>query len=229
MTEPSPPLLSIRDLSFGYGERSVLNNVDLTVGAGELVAITGPSGSGKSTLLALAGLLRKPPPGTIFHWGEDMGKASPARFALRRRRLRFIFQRPYLLRSLTVLENIIAGALLAEEPVAALHTRARDLLEALGLSGIENRWPEEISGGQQQRVALARAVIGKPDLLLADEPTASLDFASAMVVADELRKLTSQENCGVLLTTHDLRITAHARRLSLIEGAITPISEGPNG
>lgn len=214
-----PPLLDICNLSFGYSERLVLKGVNLTLAAGEMIAITGPSGSGKSTLLALAGLLRRPPPGCVWHWGQDMGQCSAALMAQRRSRLRFIFQRPYLLRSLTVIENVTTGALRSSEPNEALNARAHGILDTLGLRDIAGRWPEQISGGQQQRVALARAVIGKPDLLFADEPTASLDYASAMVVVGEMRKLAEQENCGIIVTTHDPRISTHAtRRLNLADG-----------
>lgn len=214
-----PALLDIRNLSFGYKERLVLKGVNLTLAAGEMIAITGPSGSGKSTLLALAGLLRRPPPGCVWHWGQDMGTSTPALMAERRSKLRFIFQRPYLLRSLTVVENVTTGALRSSEPNAALNARAHAILGALGLADIAGRWPEEISGGQQQRVALARAVIGKPDLLFADEPTASLDYESAMVVVGEMRKLAEQERCGIIITTHDPRISLHAtRRLNLADG-----------
>ena len=223
-----PTLLKIEDLTFSYGQRQVLKNVNVTVAPGETIAITGPSGSGKSTLLALSGLLIKPVPGQVWHWGKDMGLASSAAIAARRRRLRFIFQRPYLLRSLTVLENVMTGALLADEPDQQLEKRARGLLDILGLADLAARWPEHISGGQQQRVALARAVIGRPDLLLADEPTASLDFASAMIVIEEMRKLAAHENCGIIITTHDLRITTSvSRRYQLNDGLLERNWGGP--
>jgi putative ABC transport system ATP-binding protein len=214
------PLLELRDLHWGYGGPPVLAGVSLTLAAGEVLALTGPSGSGKSTLLVLAGLLRRPAPGQVFHEGEDAGAASPARLAARRRALRFLFQRPYLLRSLRVAENVAAGAL-AAGPAANLEDRAAALLDKLGLEGLGGRWPEELSGGQQQRVALARALVGAPRLLLADEPTAALDAAAAAVVAESLRDLASRQGCGVLLTTHDPRIAAVAdRRLALVGGRV---------
>lgn len=214
-------LLSIRGLSFGYGERTILRNVNLTLRSGEMIAITGPSGTGKSTLLALAGLLRRPPPGTVWHWGKDMGTASYRETALRRRQLRFMFQQPYLLRSLNVLENVKTGALLSGETDSALDKRAMELLDLVGLADLAQRRPEEISGGQKQRVALARAIIGKPDLLLADEPSAALDFKSAQVVIGEMQKLSSMQDCGIILTTHDLRITESAsRRFDLADGVL---------
>lgn len=216
------PLLQVRDLWFSFGERPVLRGVNLRLEAGQVTALTGPSGSGKSTLLALAGLLRTPPRGCVWHWGQDMGAASSAELTARRRRLRFIFQRPYLLRSLTVLENVTSGALLSEGTNRELKDRAHYLLDVLGLEDLATRWPEQISGGQQQRVALARALIGRPDLLLADEPTASLDYASAMLVVQEMRKLAKEEKCGVIVTTHDMRITDQAdNRVNLSDGQIT--------
>lgn len=214
-------LLVIRDLSFGYGERRILRNVNLELSAGEMIAVTGPSGTGKSTLLALAGLLRRPPPRSVWHWGRDMGAASPGETARRRRRLRFIFQQPYLLLSLNVLENVKTGALLSAETDRALDIRAHELLEILGLSDLAGRRPDEISGGQKQRVALARALIGRPDLLLADEPSAALDYKSAQVVIEEMQKLASLNNCGIILTTHDLRITDRvSRRFDLSDGIL---------
>lgn len=214
-------LLAIRDLSFGYDGRTVLKNVNLELRAGEMIAVTGPSGTGKSTLLALAGLLRRPPEGSVWHWGKDMGAASQGEIALRRRRLRFIFQQPYLLLSLNVLENVKTGALLSDETDKDLDKRALELLDLVGLSDIAMRWPDEISGGQKQRVALARALIGRPDLLLADEPSAALDFKSAQVVIGEMQKLATLHNCGIILTTHDLRITNRcSRRFDLTDGML---------
>jgi ABC-type lipoprotein export system ATPase subunit len=217
------PLLELRGLRWGYGGPPVLDGASLRLASAEVLALTGPSGSGKSTLLALAGLLRRPPPGQVFHDGEDAGAASPAWVAARRRALRFVFQRPYLLRSLSVVENVAAGALAAAGPAARLDDRATALLAGLGLEGLGARWPEALSGGQQQRVALARALIGAPRLLLADEPTASLDAAAATVVAESLRALATRQGCGVLLTTHDPRIAAIAdRRLALVAGRVEP-------
>ncbi|HEV2602977.1 MAG TPA: ATP-binding cassette domain-containing protein [Microvirga sp.] len=217
------PLLELRSLTWDYGGPPVLAGASLLVAPGEIVAVTGPSGSGKSTLLALAGLLRRPPPGQVFHWGTDAGAAPETWVAARRRRLRFVFQRPYLLRPLTVVENIETGALSGSEADAPLRARAEELLTGLGLEGLGSRWPEELSGGQQQRAALARALIGKPDLLLADEPTASLDYPAARIVADRLHDLASSLGCGVIMTTHDPRITDIAtRRLEVVGGALRP-------
>lgn len=217
-SSPENALLELRGLSWRYGASVILKDVSLTLSRGEIVAVLGASGSGKSTLLALAGLLRRPLVGQVFHDGVDIASAGADWVEARRRRIRFVFQRPNLLRSLTILENVETGALATQDTDALLRSTAESLLSALGLQSFGNRWPEELSGGEQQRVAVARSMIGRPDLLFADEPTASLDFATSRLVIDHIRKLTAEYRCGVIIVTHDLRIADVASRRFMLEG-----------
>jgi putative ABC transport system ATP-binding protein len=226
MTEP--PVLEVERLSYGFegpgGVLSVLQEVDLAVRPAEIVMITGPSGSGKSTLLSLVGLLRRPPPGAVRLFGTDVGTASPTALAGLRGRLRFVFQKSYLVSSLTVLENVISSLLpLPETRRDYDDARARAMLENVGLTDKTDAFPHQLSGGQQQRVAVARALVALPEVLIVDEPTASLDADSARVVVDQIRLLTRTIGCGVLLTTHDERIMDVAtRRLHLAGGRLLP-------
>lgn len=183
--------------------------------------LTGPSGSGKTTLLSLMGLLRRAPPGQIRLFDTDIGEASDREIARLRRRVRFVFQKHYLLRSLTVVQNVMAGIFGDQAQRDWDQTRAITLLEAVGLGDQVGKWPDQLSGGQQQRVAVARALIGSPDLLLADEPTGSLDRESARLVVEHIRTYAASRNCGVLISTHDERIMdVGTRQLRLRDGVL---------
>jgi putative ABC transport system ATP-binding protein len=196
----------------------VLDEVNLTVREGEIVVLTGASGSGKTTLLSLLGMLRRIPPGYVELFGVDIGAADEREIANLRRRVRVIFQRHYLLRSLTVLQNVMTGVTADETTRRGWNrTRAITFLENVGLADQMQKWPDELSGGQQQRVAVARALVSLPDLLLADEPTASLDTASAHLVADKIREIVSTLGCGVVIATHDERIMHVATRCVHLE------------
>ncbi len=219
----TPVVLEVRSLTYGYGSgRPVLTDVSLTLREGEIVILSGPSGSGKSTLMSLVGLLRRPPPGNVRLFGIDAGSADQAGLLALRRRLRFIFQKHYLLRSLTVLQNVVSGVVAQDESHREWdQARAEQFLGAIGLADYTHRWPDELSGGQQQRVAVARALVALPDLLLADEPTASLDYESARLVVDRIRELAGGLGCAVILATHDDRIMDVAtRRLHIADGRI---------
>src|SRR5262245_39745665 len=175
-------LASVSGLSYRYSphERIVLRDISLTIRHGEIVVLTGPSGSGKTTLLSLVGMMRRVETGHLRLFGIDVGAASASEIEALRRRVRFIFQKHYLLRSLTALQNVIAGVVDSEMTHRHLNeARALQLLTALELGDYASKWPDQLSVGQQQRVAVARSLIALPDLLLADEPTASLDRISA--------------------------------------------------
>ncbi|BBK30739.1 putative ABC transport system ATP-binding protein [Stella humosa] len=220
-------VLAISGLSYGFrgpqGEVSVLHGLDLAVAPEEIVIVTGPSGSGKSTLLSLAGLLRRPPPGTVHLFGVDVGTAGEAALGALRGRMRFVFQKSYLVAGLTVLENVIASLVALPETNRRFDDiRARRMLENVGLADKVGAYPHQLSGGQQQRVAVARALVALPELLIVDEPTAALDREAARIVVDQIRLLTQTMGCGVLMTTHDDRIMDVAtRRLHLADGRLS--------
>ncbi len=217
-----PRILNIQGLSFGYraGAAPVLHNISLQLNKGEILILSGPSGSGKSTLISLIGLLRQAPPGSINLFGADLGTADRATQLALRQRLRCIFQRHYLLHSLTALQNVAAGQHFQSRPGLA---DPAALLAALGLGDKLGRWPEELSGGEQQRVAVARALVSAPELLLADEPTASLDYENARLVVDGIAAQAARLGCGVILATHDERIMdVGTRRVEMRDGRLLP-------
>ena len=196
----------------------------MAVRHGEIVAVAGPSGSGKSTLLHLLGGLDRPTDGEI-HWGEDRidHLNGEERAHLRARRLGFVFQHHYLLDDLSVLDNVALPALVLGFDA---RVRARELLEQVGLAARAELQPRALSGGERQRAALARALLLKPAVLLADEPTGSLDRANAQSVANLLVALARSEGAGVLLVTHDENLAGRADRvLHLLDGQM--VDEAP--
>jgi ABC-type lipoprotein export system ATPase subunit len=185
------------------GEKvSVLAGVDLRVGAGEFVAITGSSGSGKSTLLNLLGLLEPADAGAVWY-GNDRVSAWPRRAqgAARGRHVGFIFQSFLLLSSLTALDNVLLAARYVGGVDEARRRRARELLDAFGLAARAGHYPAQLSGGEQQRVAFCRAVLNDPPLLLADEPTGNLDEVNGAVILDALRA-RAREGGAVVVVSH---------------------------
>ncbi|NTY01936.1 ABC transporter ATP-binding protein [Deinococcus sp. JMULE3] len=214
------PALEGRDLKQAFGPQTVLRGVSLTVQRGEVVAVTGPSGSGKSTLLHLLGGLDAPQEGEV-HWAGERVDTLGTQDRARRRagQLGLVFQHHYLLEDLTVLENVLIPSRLSGRGDPG---RARELLARVGLSGREDAYPAVLSGGERQRVAVARALAAHPAAVLADEPTGSLDRANAQAVAELLVNLAREEGAGVLLVTHDDRLTRHAdRTLHLLDGQFT--------
>ncbi len=200
------------------GELRVLTGVDLEVRRGELVAIMGVSGSGKSTLLNLLGALDRPDAGTLEIAGlavETMKERERCR--LRSQRLGFVFQSHHLLPEFTAEENIMMPLLIAGRAPLEARTRARALLEAVGLADRALHRPKELSGGEAQRVAVARALAPQPELVLADEPSGNLDVANAAGLHDLLASLTRNEHQTVVLVTHDARLAARADRVMLLE------------
>ncbi|WP_051517238.1 ABC transporter ATP-binding protein [Deinococcus phoenicis] len=218
VTTPAPAL-ETHDLRHGFGSMTVLHGVSLAVGAGEVVAVTGPSGSGKSTLLHLLGGLDTPQQGEVWWAGERVDTLGTQARAVRRAgRVGLVFQHHYLLEDLTVLQNVLVPALLTGQDGTG---RALELLARVGLTGREGALPGVLSGGERQRVAVARALATRPAVVLADEPTGSLDRANAEVIARLLLDLARGEGAGVLLVTHDERLAALAdRALHLLDGRI---------
>ncbi|MFJ8113755.1 ABC transporter ATP-binding protein [Streptomyces sp. NPDC096132] len=186
-----------------------LDAVDLEIGDGEAVAVTGPSGSGKSTVLHLVGGMDRPDEGTIEVDGEEL---TARRLDAHRRRIGFVFQRFHLLPALTVLDNVLAPVLPRRVDFDR-RARAMELLEAVGLAARADALPSELSGGQQQRVATARALINRPGLLLADEPTGNLDSATGREIIDLLLSLRERYGMTLLLTTHDPEVAVSCDRI----------------
>ena len=214
-TDPTQPLIACSGLTkrlrSGEREITVLDGVDLTVEAGELVAIVGPSGSGKSTLLGLLAGLDRPSSGTVRVHGEALETMDEDRLSLLRRgRIGFVFQSFQLLGNLTARENVLLPMELTG--VEDAPARADSLLEEVGLSDRGHHYPSQLSGGEQQRVALARAFGPKPELLFADEPTGNLDSATGGRVLDMLLRLRSELGTALVLVTHDPEIAAKAPR-----------------
>jgi putative ABC transport system ATP-binding protein len=212
------PALELRSVVKRYGagaaEVRALTDVDLTVAAGELVAVMGPSGCGKSTLLHLAGGLEDPTAGQVSVGGTDIASlGASARAALRRRQVGYVFQRLNLVTSLTALENVMLPLELEGTPARDARARARDALASVGLHQQLDRFPDDFSGGEQQRIAVARALAGERHLLLADEPTGSLDTMTGDSVIELLAGLPAAYGTAIVLVTHEPRYAAWADRV----------------
>ena len=206
--------------SYGQGElrRQVLQSIDLTISAGEVVLLTGPSGCGKTTLLTLIGALRTVQQGELEVLGLPMQGASRDQRRSVRQKIGMIFQGHNLLRCLTAEQNVQMGAdLWPKRSYATRRALARQWLRAVGLEPELGKLPHDLSGGQKQRVAIARALAAEPRLLLADEPTAALDSRTGREVVDLLKSLARDQGCGVLMVTHDPRILDVADRLLEME------------
>lgn len=199
-----------------------LRGVDMQIAAGEFVAVMGPSGCGKSTLLNLIAGLDSPTDGTISLAGETLHDKDENQLArLRRSHIGIVFQFFNLLEGMSALENVALPAVIAGAPRRQGETRARDLLDLLGLGDKARSAPGVLSGGQRQRLAIARALANKPTLLLADEPTGSLDSAGGAEVLELFKRLHKQEGQTIMLVTHDEKIAATADRIvRMVDGKI---------
>jgi putative ABC transport system ATP-binding protein len=197
-----------------------VDDLTLSVAAGTMMAVTGPSGSGKSTLLHLIGAIERPDAGTITVDDVAVTGLRRGRLAEYRRGIGFVFQRYHLLPALTALDNVVAPVL-PYRVAFRKADRARELLAAVGLAGRENALPAQLSGGQQQRVAIARALIGRPRLLLADEPTGNLDSLTGTGILDLLAELRATYGMTMLVATHEQHVAARSDRvLRLRDGAV---------
>ncbi|MCP5162314.1 MAG: ATP-binding cassette domain-containing protein [Hahellaceae bacterium] len=217
-----PPLLSAHQLSkhFGHGHTLVkaVDNISLEVESGQIVLIMGPSGSGKTTLLSMLGGLLQPDTGSILFAGDDLCQMSEAkRIQFRARQVGFVFQSFNLLDALSVEENILFPASLSPGTRHAKRQRAETLMQALGISARRRALPRTLSGGEKQRVAIARALINQPPLLLADEPTGNLDSQSGQEVMMILHDIARDQNCAVIVVTHDPRVEEIADRIFWLE------------
>jgi putative ABC transport system ATP-binding protein len=215
---------------FGSGEARLqaLFDVSLKVRRGSLTVLIGPSGSGKTTALTLMGCLRDVQDGSISLLGHELNGASAELNVLLRRRLGFIFQAHNLHGSLTALQNVLMGVQVhgAADPSGQLAT-ARHMLKLLGLGDRMNYLPGNLSGGQKQRVAVARALVGNPDIVFADEPTAALDRGSGTVIVEMLKRLGQVRGTTTVMVTHDSRILELADRTVTLEDGRIVIDTAP--
>ncbi|MBR0653793.1 ABC transporter ATP-binding protein [Plastoroseomonas arctica] len=223
----NPPPLELRAVTRSFtteaGALPVLTGADLTIQAGEIVALVAPSGTGKSTLLHLAGLLEMPDGGEVFIEGRAAGKlADDARTTIRRDTIGFVYQFHHLLPEFTAEENIILPQMAAKTAHGAATIRARALLASFGLAGREGHRPGKLSGGEQQRVAIARALANAPRILLADEPTGNLDVATSARVFAELMQAVRGQGVAALVATHNPELARQMDRVvTLRDGRVT--------
>ncbi len=211
-----------RTFRSGETDLHVLQGADLTLHAGEIVALVAPSGTGKSTLLHLAGLLEMPDEGSVYIDGRDAGRlADSERTAIRRDRIGFVYQSHQLLAEFTALENVVLPQMVAGHRKREASDRASALLSQFGLSARLGHLPGKLSGGEKQRVAIARALANAPGVLLADEPTGNLDVATSDVVFEELLHVVRAQGVAALIATHNPSLAARMdRRVTLREGRV---------
>ena len=203
----SDKLLELKDICKSYrdgsGKRVILDKVSLTVGRGEFAAIVGPSGSGKSTFLSVAGLLLTPDSGNVLIGGKDVTDASKSeRTMIRRRQLGFIFQSHNLVPYLTTADQLA----IVQEKSMREKVKIRELLSELEIDDCRDKFPSMMSGGEKQRTAIARAFINDPDVILADEPTASLDAERGRLAVEMIRNEVKKRNKAAVMVTHDTRV-----------------------
>ena len=230
---PGGVIMSARGLEMSFGQTHALRGVDLDVGAGEVLAVTGPSGSGKSTLLhVMAGVL-VPDAGRVDYHGGDVSQDitaldEAARSRLRLKEFGFIFQFGQLLPDLSALDNVTIPLLLAGTARRRALAQARETLGELGLSEHLDKRPTQLSGGQAQRAAVARALVTNPRLLFADEPTGSLDSLAAERTMEVLLNSVRSRGAGLVIITHDARVAASAdREVTVRDGRISPGATHP--
>jgi putative ABC transport system ATP-binding protein len=212
----------VRDLNHAFGKgdlrKQILFDISTEIPAGEIVIVTGPSGSGKTTLLTIVGALRSAQSGSVRVLGEELCEANPRTLENVRRQIGFIFQQHNLLEALTAQQNVELGVRVKGIFTATdIRRRASEMLDAVGLAEHKDKRPEQMSGGQRQRVAIARALAAEPPMLLADEPTASLDSQSGREVVDRMQALAQKNGTTILLVTHDNRILDIADRVVHLE------------
>ena len=206
----------------GETDLHVLQGAELTLHAGEIVALVAPSGTGKSTLLHLAGLLERPDTGAVLVDGRDAGRLPDGeRTAIRRDRIGFVYQSHQLLAEFTALENVVLPQMVAGKPKQQARERAVALLTQFGLGDRLSHLPGKLSGGEKQRVAIARALANAPGVLLADEPTGNLDVGTSDVVFEELLHVVRAQGVAALIATHNPVLAARMdRRVTLHEGRV---------
>lgn len=216
------PVVSVRNLHHYYGRgvlrKPVLEDISLDIFPSEIVILMGPSGSGKTTLLTLMGALRSLQEGSLQILGQELRGARKRKLMQVRRQIGFIFQDHHLLKCLTAQQNVAMGLKLQRQlSLGERRVRSADILSSVGLGDRVDDYPANLSGGQKQRVAIARALVTHPPLLLADEPTAALDKQSGRDVVSIMQRLAREQQCAILLVTHDNRILDIADRILQME------------
>jgi putative ABC transport system ATP-binding protein len=208
----------------GEGEVVAIDDISLSIEKGEYLAIVGPSGSGKTTLLNILGCLDRPSRGRMIYDGVELRElGEQALSAYRRDRISFVFQSYNLIPVLTVRENVELPLVIERKlDKKAVRSRAEEMIAAVGLSGMEERFPRELSGGQEQRVAIARALVKRPLVVLADEPTANLDSKTAEEIVELMKRINVEQKTTFVFSTHDRLVMEHARRIVTIrDGRVT--------
>jgi putative ABC transport system ATP-binding protein len=214
--------IAIKNLNYCFGKgqlrKQVLTDINLKIPSGQIVIMTGPSGSGKTTLLTLIGALRTLQQGSLKILNQELGGANKNQLVQIRRRIGYIFQAHNLLRFLTANQNVQMSLELHDDISAkAMQAKSIAMLEAVGLGDQINYYPDNLSTGQKQRIAIARALVSRPQLVLADEPTAALDRKSGRDVVTLMQQLAKKQGCTILLVTHDHRILDIADRIVHME------------
>ena len=227
----SNPVIRVENINHYYGagelRRQILFGISLGIQPGEIVILTGPSGSGKTTLLTLMGGLRSVQEGSLKILGQELNGASDRQLEDVRKQIGFIFQAHNLLTSLTASENVqMAAVLHGNVAMPDAVSKSHQVLESVGLGHRLHAYPDRMSGGQKQRVAIARALINRPQIILADEPTAALDKATGRNVVEMMQHLAKQQGCAIVLVTHDNRILDIADRIISLEDGRLSASKG---
>ena len=219
-------MIQTQHITKSFGSLQVLKGIDLTIREGEVVAIAGPSGAGKTTLLQILGTLDTPDGGTLIINGTDTSRLSDKELAaFRNKQIGFVFQFHQLLPEFTALENVMIPALIAGEKRQAAEKRALELLDFLGMSQRTTHKPNELSGGEKQRVAVARALINKPAVILADEPSGSLDSKNKEELHALFFELRDKMRQTFVIVTHDEQLAADADRIIHIKDGIIDNNE----
>ncbi|MBN1520530.1 MAG: ABC transporter ATP-binding protein [Spirochaetales bacterium] len=211
----------------GQNQVRALAGIDLDIEAGEFLAVVGPSGSGKTTLLNIVGCLDSPSAGVVLYNGTPLGSMKEDQLSeYRKKHISFIFQSYNLIPVLTVRENVELPLVIERRMNKnEIRAKADELLKAVGLEGLGDRYPRELSGGQEQRVAIARALVKEPYIVLADEPTANLDSHTAEEIVDIMRDINKSKGATFIFSTHDALVQKHARRVVTIRDGLVHSDE----
>jgi putative ABC transport system ATP-binding protein len=224
------PIIKVKNLNHYYGSKAlkkqILFDINLEIKPEEVTLLTGPSGSGKTTLLTLIGGLRSVQEGSLQFTGNELNRASADQLVNVRRQIGYIFQAHNLLEFLTARQNVQMSLELQSIPERESVSRAEAILKSVMLGNRVNHYPSQLSGGQKQRVAIARALVGKPKLILADEPTAALDGKTGRNIIELMQRLSKEQGSAILMVTHDNRILDVAdRTIHMEDGFLKEITE----